>query len=119
MDRTPKQPKKPALIKRFFAPNLVALIDLKYGCKGTRTERAIALSKDSGVGKNTIIRGCDPDDPTSISIDNLERLANCLNVLPYQLLIPYLDVKSPQVAHSLKTKDKDLYLRFNDLPQTK
>lgn len=112
MKREPKTPKQPALIKRFVAPNLINLINYKYSHLTTRTEKALALSKESGVGKNTIIRAMDAEDSTSVSIDIIEKLADGLDVMPYQLLIPYLDAKNPQVAHNPTESEKRLYERF-------
>lgn len=94
-------------------------MDLKYSHLETRTERARALSKDSGVGKNTIIRAVDPLDATSIGIDLVEKLAKGLDVMPYQLLIPYLDANNPQVAHNPTDAEKRLYKSFRVEKQSK
>lgn len=114
MKNTPKQPKSPGLIKRFFAPNLVSLINHRYAHLDNKTARALALEKDSKVGKNTIIRACDPDDSTAITLDNIERLATALNVFPYQLLIPYLDVKNPQIIISPSDEERKSYKSILD-----
>lgn len=63
-----------------------------------RTTKAVALAKKSGLGKNTVLRALDPNDTTSLSIDNLEALATALRVFPYQLLIPYFDIENPQTT---------------------
>ena len=62
------------------------------------TPKAIALSKLSGVGKNTILRAIDEDEPTGLNTANLAALAHSLDFEPYQLLIPYLNINDPQKA---------------------
>ena len=119
MNRQPKPPKQPALIKRFLSPNIENLMNLKYSRLATKTERAKALAKDSGIGKNTVIRAIDPLDATSIGIDLVERLAKGLDVMPYQLLIPYLDPNNPQIAHNPTDAEKRLYKGFKGIKQEK
>jgi len=111
-----KQPKPLSAIKPIVAQNITKLMNDRFPDNqySNRTGKAIALAKKSGLGKNTVLRIMDPDDTTSISIDNLEVLAIALKVLPYQLLIPYLNVDNPQTSHISPVDEKQQTHRIEE-----
>lgn len=49
---------------------------------------------------------------TSATLEQLEGLAHALNVSTYQLLIPELDAKNPQVAKGATLEEQGLYRRL-------
>lgn len=107
MKRTPKQPKTPSFLREYVAINIQELMELKYDAIEKLTNRVKALSTDSGVGYGTLRRTLDAS--SGLTMDNLERIATALDVLPYQLLIPDLDADNPQVVNGAYPSEKRLY----------
>jgi transcriptional regulator with XRE-family HTH domain len=49
---------------------------------------------------------------TSITLEQLDALARALDLSPYQLLIPSLDAKNPQLAKGATQDEQELYRRI-------
>lgn len=87
--------------------NLKRLLDHHYGHLPTITQRQREIAKDCKVGFGTIQRICKGE--VGASIDNLEAIADAVQVQMYQLMLPSLDVKNPQVVHGATEAEQRLY----------
>ena len=91
--RKPKSPKVPGPLRRVVAANVSLMIQVEFRASPNKPK---ALAMLAGVSRSTIERimagGVGAD------LETLEKVAAGLNLIPYQLFIPNLDVKSPQVA---------------------
>jgi len=72
-----------------LADNVVALMDRKFG---DRENKPGALAKAAGLSLSTVQRTISAE--SGASVDTIESLALALDVFPYQLLLPELDVQS-------------------------
>ncbi len=84
--------------RMIVAQNLINALEYHYPHENGITNKAIALGKDSGIGKSSIMRATNLDNPSGLNMDSLVALAVTLDLAPYQLLIPYLNIKNPQTA---------------------
>lgn len=112
-------PKRPKYISEFYrrvlAANVSALASATFR---TRPDVPLALAKETGFSKSTIQQIMDPDTYGSrgASIDLLDRLAKALDVQPYQLLLPNLDVRNPQVVRGALPGESAFYVRLRGKP---
>lgn len=68
------------------------------------------LSKRAGIGIATISRIINGE--TAATLDTLTRLAEAFGVQSWQLLVPNLDPKSPQILRSSSPQEAELYERL-------
>lgn len=104
-----KTPKVPGFMRQVIGRNVDALLKHHYK-QSTQTARVKALAKDAKVGHGTVQRIIDYS--VGASIDNLEAIAQCLQVMTYQLMIPALDIQNPQVIKGASETEKALYMRW-------
>lgn len=87
--------------------NLKRLLDHHYKHLANLTQRQRALAADCKVGFGTIQRICKAE--VGASLDNLEAVADALHVQLYQLLLPSLDVRNPQIVQGATEAEQRLY----------
>lgn len=91
-------------MREVVAQNLDALMQLHYRDEG---DKHMALSKAAGVSKSTVQRIVKRD--VGASIDNLEAIAAVFQLSAYQMLVPSLDVESPEVIPGAAEEEERLY----------
>jgi transcriptional regulator with XRE-family HTH domain len=89
----PKSPKVPGQLRRIVAANVDLMAKIEFR---ERPNVPLALAHASGVSKSTVQRIISGD--VGADLETLEKVAKALGLIPYQLFIPNLDVKNPQVA---------------------
>lgn len=86
-------------LRRTLAKNVVLRADYLYGERPNIPQEIVDAShpvKSARLAKSLVQSIMEAK--TGTSVDNLEKLASALHLLPYQLLIPNLDERNPQVA---------------------
>lgn len=102
-----KTPKIPGFMRVVVGANVTKLLDHHYSHLQNVTQRQRALAKDSGVGFGTIQRIM--QRKVGASLDNIESIADALQVSVYQLMLPSLDPKNPQVVQGATEAEKLMY----------
>lgn len=102
-----KTPKVAGFFRVVVASNVTKLLDHHYSHLPTLTQRQRALAKDAGVGFGTIQRIM--QRKVGASLDNIESIANALQVQVYQLMLPNLDAKNPQVVKGATEAEQSVY----------
>lgn len=105
-----KTPKVPGFQRVVVGANVGRLLDYHYRHLPNVTQRQRQLAKDSGVGFGTIQRIM--KQKVGASLDNLESIANAMQIQMYQLMLPSLDVKNPQVVKGASHAEELLYRRW-------
>lgn len=72
--------------------------------------RASAQTDDDRLTKSTVQRVMAAE--TSATLEQLEKLAHALDLSPYQLLIPELDPRNPQVVKGATADERELYRKI-------
>lgn len=102
-----KTPKTPGFMRVVVGANVTRLLDHHYRHLPNVTQRQRALAKDSGVGFGTIQRIMKRE--VGASLDNLETISDALQVSVYQLMLPSLDAKNPQVVQGATEAEQRMY----------
>lgn len=102
-----KTPKVPGFMRLVVGSNVGKLLDHHYGHLSHVTQRQLALAKDAGVGLGTVQRIM--QRKVGASLDNLESIADALQVSVYQLMLPSLDPRNPQVVQGATEAEKLMY----------
>lgn len=102
-----KSPKVPGFMRVVVGANVSKLLDHHYNHLPNITQRLRTLAKDSGIGYGTIQRII--DCKVGASLDNIEAIADALQVSVYQLMLPSLNVDNPQVVQGATEAEKALY----------
>ncbi len=90
-------------MEKILAANVKALMDANKMELGSQPK----LAKAAKIDQTTIGRVLGAKH--KVQIDTLEALAQAFGVEPYQLLVPGLNAKNPQVLRSLSTEEENLY----------
>ena len=102
-----KPPKIPGVLRHIVGNNVRQLMEVRFHLQGDKVR---ALAAKSGIGKTSIdriIKG-----QTGVNIDYIEDLAEALDVSSYQLLIPDLDARNPQIVNGATEAERQLYRRY-------
>jgi transcriptional regulator with XRE-family HTH domain len=99
-----KTPKVPGIMRQVLARNVRKLMEHHYADNPNRPK---ALAKDAGVSLSTVQRILAAEN--GASLDNIESVALALQVSSYQLLIPVLDTKNPQVVKGAMEAERRFY----------
>ena len=102
-----KTPKVPGFMRVVVAANVARLLDHHYSHIASKTGRQLALAKDTKLGLGTIQRVMGRE--VGASLDNLEAIANALQISLYQLMLPSLDAKNPQLVKGATKEEERLY----------
>ena len=86
--------------------NTQALMDVVFA---ESTNRPMDLAKKAGISLSSVQRVLSAS--AGASIDTIENLALALDVSPYQLIIPDLNISNPQVVNGASAAEKRLYAR--------
>jgi transcriptional regulator with XRE-family HTH domain len=102
-----KTPKVPGFMRVVVGANIGRLLDHHYQRFPNVTRRQKELARDSGIAFSTVQRIMKRE--VGASLDNLESLADAFQVSVYQLMLPSLDVKNPQVVKGATEAEQRLY----------
>lgn len=108
-----KTPKAPGFMRHIVAENVRELMNLKFPEAGDKPKAlSLATGKpgEGGLSKSTIQRVLAAE--IGASLDNLEAIADALDVSLYQLLIPALEVRNPQVVHGATKNEERMYKQW-------
>lgn len=109
-----------AQIKTTLATNVTNRMNRLYRKLPNETERLKAVSKKAlphKIGKTTIKRYCNLDEPNWPKMDKIIALAKGLELEPYQLLIHNLDPANPQIAVHPTKREYALYGKMGTAPE--
>lgn len=110
MSTNTRKRKTTALFMRtVLAENLQLLLARDYGRLGSKTKQQIALHKATGLSFSSVQRYC--DGKAGASIDHLETLAVAFDLSVYQLLLPNLDARNPQVVKGAAKGEQAFYAK--------
>ena len=91
-------------MRQVLAQNVRGLLEIHYR---DATDRPRALAKDAGVSLSTVQRIINLE--VGASLDNLEAVAGAFQLSAYQLLIPNLNSRNPQVVKGVTKDEERLY----------
>ena len=94
-------------MRTILAANLALLADQHYASMPNLTARQKHLAKEAGVSFSTVQRIMKAE--TGASLDNIEVLAAVFDLSAYQLLLPNLCSKNPQVVQGATKDEQRLY----------
>lgn len=100
-------------IKEVLAQNLNALMAASEDLGTTMAVEQATAKRSCRIGKSTVHRIRKAETP--VNLEYVEVLAKVFGVAPWQLLIPGLDPKNPQVLRSMNPAEESLYKRMRDL----
>ena len=89
----PKIPKVPGQLRKVVAANVDLMAKIEFR---DEANVPLALAKLANVSKSTIQRILEAK--VGAELETIEKVAKALGLIPYQIFIPNLDVKNPQVA---------------------
>jgi len=107
MNRKKKIPKVPGFMRSILAENVAALMEVHFKDKANKPK---ALAKKAGVSLSTVQRII--AQGTGASLDNIEAVAIAFDMSVYQLLLPALEVKNPQVVQGAMKNEELMYRRW-------
>lgn len=96
--------KIPGIMRAVLAANIAALMEHKF--QGA-DNKPMKLAKSAGCSLSTVQRAISME--AGASIDTIEQLALALDVSPYQLIIPSLDIQNPQIVTGASSAEKRMY----------
>jgi transcriptional regulator with XRE-family HTH domain len=97
-------------VEKILAENVRALMDANKATLGTQPK--VAKATKGKLDQTTIGRVLAAKH--RVQIDTLQALAEAFDVEPYQLLIPGLNARNPQVLRSLSPAEERLYKALED-----
>lgn len=108
-----KNRKIPGFMRHIVAENVRGLMDLRFRESRNRPKALSEATGPAGEGRlslSTVQRIL--DEETGASLDNLEAIADALDVSLYQLLIPALDVGNPQIVQGAVKNEERMYKQW-------
>lgn len=102
-----KRPKVAGIMRQVLGRNVKALMNRHYSEHANKPK---ALAKAAGVSLSTVQRIIAAE--IGASLDNIEAIALALDASTYQLLIPALDAKNPQVVKGAEFAEQRLYKMY-------
>lgn len=108
-----KTPKLPGFMRIVVAENIKALMVLKFPDSLNQPKAladATGKPKEGGQSLSTVQRILKGE--SGASLDTLEAIADALDVSLYQLLIPALDTKNPQIVQGATEAEEKMYRRW-------
>jgi AraC-like DNA-binding protein len=99
-------------MREVLADNLRRLMDHHYR---ESTNRPKTLAKDAGVSLSTVQRILARE--TGATLDNIESLAGVFHLSAYQILVPMLDAKNPQLIKGATVDEQRLYRMWKHPPR--
>lgn len=108
MGRPAKPPKAPALSRAFIADNLKKLLNRDYpGLKLTAQQKKLQEDSTGALPFTTTQRLMKKGN--GANLETLETYARYFELQMYQLLLPNLDVKNPQVVKGALAAEQKFY----------
>ena len=102
--------KIPGFMRQVLALNITNLLEHHY--KESRN-RTMALAKDAGISLSSVQRTLGRE--TGASVDTIEAIAAVFHLSAYQLLLPLLEVRNPQVVKGATKDEERLYRQWKSL----
>lgn len=110
MKRAAKQPKKPGFMRSVVAENVRALLAHHYPQISTITARQKKAEEEKRIPFTTLQRVCNAANGGNL--ETLEEIAVAFDLSLYQLVLPDLDVKNPQVVAGASKAEQAAYKRW-------
>src|SRR5688572_23412544 len=104
MKTGPKKRKVPGFMREVLAQNISKLMQHHYR---DTPNKPLRLAKEAGVSLSTVQRLINKE--TGASLDNIEAIASAFQLSSYQLMLPALDPKNPQVVRGATKDEERLY----------
>jgi transcriptional regulator with XRE-family HTH domain len=104
MKGQPKKRKVPGLMRAVLGRNIKLRMEVRYHDK---TNKPKELATATGMSLSTVQRIM--AGKTGVTLDNLEALAGALDLSAYQLLLPILDSKAPQLVKGAAEEEQRLF----------
>ena len=108
-----KTPKVPGFMRHIVAENVRGLMNIRFRESANRP-KALSLATgapgEGGLSLSTIQRILAAE--SGASLDNLEAVADALDVSLYQLMLPALDAGSPQIVPGAVKSEERLYKQW-------
>src|SRR5690606_12347568 len=91
-------PKQAGVMRNFLAYNVWERMQIQFPLSehGNKTRQIVALAAEARCSKSTVQRILKGE--TGLNLDHIEKVAEALDIMVYQLLLPNLDHHNPQVA---------------------
>lgn len=105
--RKPKVKKPDSIYRAFLATNVQKLMDIHFAESPNKPLALANATGKGGLSKSTVQRILAGE--IGITLETLDLIATALEVMPYQLVIPALDAKNPQVVKGAVEAEKKLY----------
>jgi transcriptional regulator with XRE-family HTH domain len=93
-----------------LARNVVRLLERDYKAVESLTARQRKFAEASGIGFGTIQRMCKAENGPNL--ETIETVAHSFGLSLYQLFLPALDPKNPQVVRGATIEEQRLYRLF-------
>lgn len=104
MKTGPKKRKVPGFMREVLAQNISNLMQHHYRAE---SNKPLKLAKEAGVSLSTVQRLINKE--TGATLDNIEAIALAFQLSAYQLLLPALEAKNPQVVRGATKDEERLY----------
>lgn len=104
MKTGPKKRKVPGFMREVLALNITNLMQQHYR---DSPNKPLKLAKEAGVSLSTVQRLINKE--TGATLDNIEAIAAAFQLSAYQLLLPALEAKNPQVVRGATKDEERLY----------
>lgn len=104
-------------MQRVIAENIRAL--MQSGRGGLRTQEAVAKAARAAgfpIDQKSISRALNATN--ALQVNTIQAIAAAFDVEPYQLLIPGLDPRNPQILRTLSPVEERLYKALEDARAT-
>lgn len=102
--RGPKRRKVPGFYRSILAVNVRALMELHYASESNKPKK---LAKEADVSLSTVQRILAKE--TGATLDNIEAIAGVFDLTVYQLLVPELNIKNPQIIKGATKAEERMY----------
>lgn len=111
-----KTPKVAGFMRHIVADNIRQLMNARFKESGNKPKAlSLATGKpgEGGLSLSTVQRIL--AEETGATLDNLEAIADALDVSLYQLLIPALNAESPQIVQGAVKNEERMYKQWRRL----
>lgn len=102
-----KQQKPDSIYRAVLARNVKALMEFHFAESSNKPLAVARATGTGGLSKSTVQRIL--AGTIGVNLETLDLIATALNVLPYQLLLPRLDARNPQVVKGATEEERKLY----------
>lgn len=99
-------------MRSVLASNLERLLLHHYKEEPNKTARQKRLAREASVSFSTVQRVMDAE--VGLSLDHIESVSRAFGLAAYQLLLPNLNVKNPQVIRGATKGEEEFYASIRE-----